>query len=140
MAFLIDTNVLSELRRPRPERRVVDFVAGQSLEDLYVSAVTLAELRYGIRLVANTERQRDLQDWLDHRVRIAYAGRVLAISEEVMVRWRHMVETGRRAGHTYSQPDLIIAATAAEHRLVVVTRDRREFDRAGVPALNPWTD
>ncbi len=64
--------------------------------------------------------------------------RVLPITEDIMLRWRLEVEKGRKAGHTFSQPDLIIAATALHHGLTVVTRDRSDFDKAGVPVINPW--
>jgi toxin FitB len=62
----------------------------------------------------------------------------LPITEDIMLQWRWLVEEGRKAGHTFSQPDLIIAATARQHGLTVVTRDRSDFDRAQVPVLNPW--
>ena len=136
--WLLDTNVLSELRRPRPNARVRDFVAAQPLEQLFVSTVTLAELRFGIDLVADPVRRAELGDWLLHRVRPMFARRVLEVSEDVMFKWRLLVEDGRRAGHTFSQPDLIIAATALQHGLTVVTRDVGDFAPARVPLLNPW--
>jgi len=64
--------------------------------------------------------------------------RVLPVTEDIMFRWRVLMEDGRKSGHTFSQPDLIIAATALQHGLTVVTRDRADFDRAGVPVMNPW--
>ncbi len=137
--WLLDTNVISELRRPRPDAQVAAFVAGQALESLYVSAVTLAELRYGIERVDDVAKRADLSDWLTHRVRPLFGSRVLPISEDVMLTWRLMVEKGRKAGHTFSQPDLLIAATAAHHGLTVVTRDIAEFERAGVAFSNPWS-
>jgi predicted nucleic acid-binding protein len=138
--WLLDTNVLSELRRPRPEPRVVAFVSSQPLELLYVSTATLAELRFGIELVGEPGRRAELHEWLTHRVRPMFVQRVLEISEDVMFRWRIMVEDGRKAGHTYSQPDLIIAATAFHHGLTVVTRDVGDYARTGVPIFNPWSD
>ena len=136
--WLLDTNVLSELRRPRPNARVRDFVAAQPLEQLFVSTVTLAELRFGIDLVADPVRRAELGDWLLHRVRPMFARRVHEVSEDVMFKWRLLVEDGRRAGHTFSQPDLIIAAIALQHGLTVVTRDVGDFAPARVPLLNPW--
>lgn len=136
--WLLDTNILSDLRRPKPDAKVVAFVAAQSLDRLYVSAVTLAEIRFGIELVTDANRRADLQDWLAHTVRPMFDQRVLPVSEDVMFKWRLMVEEGRKAGHTFSQPDLIIAATALCHGLTVVTRDTAEFQRARAPVLNPW--
>lgn len=138
--WLLDTNVLSELRRPRPEARVVSFVGRQPLERLYVSVVTFAELRFGVELVDDAGRRTELQDWLTHKVRPMFAQRILPVSEDVMLKWRLLVEAGRKARHTFSQPDLIIAATALNHGLTVVTRDRSDFDRAGTPVFDPWNE
>ena len=138
--WLLDTNILSELRRTRPEPKVVRFVAAQKLDDLFVSTVTLAEIRFGIEHAPALSSRADLHDWLAHRVRPMFDGRVLPISEDVMLRWRRLVEEGRQVGHTFSQPDLIIAATALLHRLTVVTRDSGDFARARVALFNPWLD
>jgi len=138
--WLLDTNVLSELRRPRPEPKVLAFVAGQPLEHLYVSTVTFAEIRFGIERVADAGRRAELNDWLAHKVRPMFEQRVLAISEDVMFKWRLLVEDGRKAGHTFSQPDLIIAATALHHGLTVVSRDVGDYRRTHAPVLNPWSE
>lgn len=136
--YLLDTNVLSELRKPRPEPRVVSFLAGQPLDALHISVVTLAEIRFGIERVPDAARRADLSAWLANRVRPMFEHRVLPLSEDVMLVWRLQVEEGRKAGHTFAQPDLMIAATAAHHGLTVVTRDVTEFERARVPVVNPW--
>jgi predicted nucleic acid-binding protein len=138
--WLLDTNVLSELRRPKPERKVLAFIAAQPLEDLYVSAVSFAEIRFGIEIVADANRRAELNDWLAHKVRPMFEQRVLAISEDIMFKWRLLVEEGRKARHTFSQPDLIIAATALDHGLTVVSRDIGDYRKARVPVLNPWLD
>ena len=138
--WLLDTNVLSELRRPRPERKVLAFVAAQPLELLDVSSVTFAEIRFGIELVADAGRRASLNDWLTHKVRPMFEQRVLAITEDIMFKWRLLVEDGRKAGHTFSQPDLIIAATALHHGLTVVSRDVNDYRKAHASVLNPWTD
>ena len=138
MAGLLGTNVLSEFRRPKPEPRVVDFVSQCPLDQLYVSAVTLAEIRFGIELVGEPNRRAELNDWLTHKVLPMFDHRVLQVTEDIMLKWRLLVEEGRKAGHTFSQPDLIIAATAIHHGLTVVTRDRSDYDMAHVPVVNPW--
>jgi toxin FitB len=137
--WLLDTNILSELRRHKPERKVLAFVAARPLELLYVSAVTLAEIRFGIELVTDASKRAELNDWLAHKVRPMFEQRVLSVTEDVMFKWRLLVEDGRQAGHTFSQPDLIIAATALQHGLTVVSRDTADYERARVPVLNPWT-
>jgi predicted nucleic acid-binding protein len=138
--WLLDTNVLSELRRRKPAPKVVAFVAAQPLDLLYVSAVTLAEIRFGIELVTDATKRAELNDWLAHRVRPMFEQRVLAVTEDIMFKWRLLVEDGRRAGHTFSQPDLIIAATALQHGLTVVSRDTSDYARARVAVMNPWSD
>ena len=138
--WLLDTNVISELRRPRPKSRILAFVAGQPLEKLFVSVVTVAEIRFGIERVGDPSRRAELHNWLAHKVRPMFDQRVLAVSEDVMFKWRLLVEDGRKAGHTFSQPDLIIAATGLHHGLTVVTRDTGDYARARVPLFNPWVD
>lgn len=136
--WLVDTTILSEIRKRRPHRKVVAFVAEQPLDLLYVSTVTLAEIRFGIELVSDANRRAELNTWLTHKVRPLFAQRVLDLTEDVLFKWRLLVEEGRKSGHTLSQPDLFIAATALHHGMTVVSRDTREYERAGVAVFSPW--
>jgi toxin FitB len=138
--WLLDTNILSELRRPRPNPNVVAFVASKPLDLLYVSVVTFAEIRFGIERASDPTRRAELNDWFTRQMRPLFEARTLAVSEEVMLKWRLLVEDGRKAGHTCSQPDLIIAATALHHGLTVLTRDTSDFEKARVPVLDPWRE
>ena len=138
--WLLDTNVLCELRRARPEPKVVAFVASKPLDLLFVSTVTFAEIRFGIERIADPTRRAELNDWLAHKVRPMFEQRALEVTEDVMFKWRLLVADGRKAGHTYSQPDLIIAATALHHGLTVVSRDTTDFKKARVPVVNPWRE
>ncbi len=138
--WLLDTNILSELRRPKPEPRVVDFVAKQPLESLHISIVTLGEIRFGIEMVPDAIRRSELNNWLAHKVRPMFEQRVLSITEDIVLKWRLLVEAGRKVGHTFSEPDLIIAATAQHHGLTVVSRDTSDYERARVAVINPWID
>ena len=138
--WLLDTNVLSELRRLKPDPNVAAFVAAKPLDLLFVSIVTFAEIRFGIERVADAGHRAELNDWLTHKVRPMFEERALSVSEDVMFKWRLLVEDGRKAGHTYSEPDLIIAATALQHGLTVVSRDTSDFAEARVPVLNPWRE
>jgi predicted nucleic acid-binding protein len=138
--WLLDTNILSELRRPKPEPKVRAFIETQPLELLYISTVTLADIRYGIELLPDAARRSELNDWLTHEVRPMFDQRVLAITEDIMFKWRLMVEEGRKTGHTFSQPDLIIAATSQHHGLTIVSRDTADYLRARVAVFNPWTN
>lgn len=136
--WLLDTNVLSDLRRPRPEPKVVAFIAAQNLDLLHVSEVTFAEIRFGIERVGDPVKRAELNDWLTHKLRPMFTQRTLPITEDIMLKWRLLVEEGRQTGHTFTQPDLIIAATALQHGLTVVTRDTSDFARARCPLVNPW--
>jgi len=99
----------------------------------------LAELRFGIKLLdQGSARRAELEQWLTLTIRPMFQQRVLPVTEEIMLRWRVLLEEGRKTGHTYAQPDLIIAATALEYDLTVVTTDRSDYDKAGVAVFNPW--
>jgi len=138
--WLLDTNILSEMRRPRPEPKIASFITTQPLARLFVSTVTLAELRFGIELLSDHARRADLHHWLTNQIRPMFASRVLEITEDVMLEWRLMAEEGKRIGHTFPQPDLIIAATAVVFGLTVVTRNDADFARTRARIFNPWVD
>jgi predicted nucleic acid-binding protein len=139
MAWLLDTNVVSELNRPRPDRRVISFLESK-VDSLFISSVTLAEIRFGIERATDLESRDALQRWLDGTIRPMFRNRVLEISEDVMLRWRIIVETGRKSGWTYPEPDLLLAAIAVEHDLVLVTRNVRDFVQLELTVLNLWMD
>ena len=137
--WLLDTNVVSELRKPRPDPRVAAFVTAQPGDRLFISEVTLAEIVYGIEQLTGAARRADIHLWLERTLRPLFAGRTLGITEAVLVRWKTLVMDGRKRGHTFGQPDLFIAAIAGLQDLVVVSRDLSEFIAAGTPAFDPWT-
>jgi len=136
--WLLDTNTLSELRRPKPEGKVLAFIAAQPIDTLYVSAVTMADIRFGIERIDDVARRATFHGWLTHQVRPLFGQRVLPVSEDIMLKWRILVEEGRKRGHTFPQPDLIIAATALHHGLTVVTRNVADFQGTGAVVHNPW--
>jgi predicted nucleic acid-binding protein len=137
--WLLDTNVVSELRKTKPDAKVIAFIAAQPGETLFVTDVTLAEITYGIEQLSDAARRTDLRLWLERNLRPLFDGRILAITEDVIVRWKTMIVEGRRRGHTFGQPDLFIAAIAALQDMVVVSRDVGEFIEAGVPVFDPWS-
>jgi toxin FitB len=138
--WLLDAIVILELRKQRPSARVRGFVKGLRLQHVFISSVTLAEIRCGVEVVGDPSCRAELTDWLLHKARPLFDQRVLQVLEDVMCKWRLFVEEGRKAGHTFSQPHLISAATALQHGLTVVTRDPDDFKLARVPPLNPWVD
>ena len=139
--WLLDTNVISELRKPNCNAQVKVWSEHQHPTRLYLSSVTIAQIRYGIeRLAAFDPSRKRLEAWLANELRPWFADRLLELDEDVLVIWRRLVEEGKAERHTFLQPDLFIAATAISHDLCVVTRNINDFLRTGVPVLNPWTD
>lgn len=138
--YLLDTNVISELKRAKPDENVSAFIAREPLERFYLSVVTFAEIRFGIELLADAARRSDLNSWLNKKLRPMFNGRELPLTEDVLLTWRLIIEKGRKRGYTFSHPDVLIAASAAHHGLTVVTRNTREFIEAGVDVIDPWVD
>lgn len=137
--WLLDTNVISELRKPKANDNVRAFVASQPGEILFLSDITIAEIRFGIEQLDDPGRRADLNLWLDRTLRPVFEGRILSIGEDVILRWKMLHVAGQKRGHTFSQPDLFIAALAVVEDLVVVSRDTSEFIAAGVPVFDPWS-
>ncbi|MEY2894115.1 MAG: hypothetical protein RJA98_4023 [Pseudomonadota bacterium] len=136
MSYLIDTNVLSELRRKAPDTQVVQWFARRPVATLYLSVLTLGELRKGIDAMADAARRLSLLDWLETELPAFFAGRILPIDAAVADRWGRIVA---QAGRPVPAVDSLLAATAAQHGLVLVTRNLRDVQDLGVPVLNPWT-
>jgi toxin FitB len=136
--FLLDTNVLSELERPRPSPHVLAFIRHAALNTLFLSDVVLAEIRFGVETAATSARRDRLAMWLNDIIRPMFVGRILPVTEDIFLRWRWIVEICRRKGYTFDQSDALIAATAVHHDLVVCTRDSKPFEQAEVVSFNPW--
>jgi toxin FitB len=102
MAWLVDTNILSEGRKPKPEPRVTAFYNAQPLDQLYISVVSIAEIRFGIELQQDPARRAELHNWLTLTLRPTFAGRILPVTEDILFKWRLLLENGRKIGHTYS--------------------------------------
>lgn len=137
--WILDTNVLSELRKGnRSNPSVKAWAAAQPAHLLFVSRVTLAEIEYGIEQTSDPTFRLELTRWVETSLLPWFSGRILELDQPVIVEWRKMVEKGRKKNHTFSQPDLFIAATAAVHGHGVATRNVEDFTIAGVAVTNPW--
>ena len=101
--------------------------------------MTFGEICFGIERLADAARRSNLYNWLDNQLRPMFDGRELPITEDILLKWRMIIEAGRTRGYTFSHPDVLIAASAAHHGLTVVTRNIREFVEAGVAVIDPWT-
>jgi predicted nucleic acid-binding protein len=137
VSYLLDTHVLSELRRKTPEAAVVEWFSGKSASNLYLSVLTLGELRKGIEGVSDAKRRMALTDWLETDLSAFFAGRVLAVDTSVADRWGRLLSA---AGRPLPAIDSLLAATAAQNGLSMVTRNTRDFAALGLDVINPWSN
>ncbi len=136
MSYLIDTNVVSELRRKAPDTGVVNWFSDRPPATLYLSVLTLGEIRKGIEGLADDARRQPLLDWLEIDLPTFFTGRILAVDAAVATQWGHLVAT---AGRPLPAIDSLLAATALEHDLVLVTRNTKDFADLAVKVFNPWS-
>lgn len=137
--ILVDTNVVSEPLRPAPDPRVAKWLDAQALETLYLSAITVAELRFGVQSLPAGRRRERLHADLERRVLPTFAGRVLVFDLAATEAYGELMAKTRSAGRVVSASDGYIAATAAVNRMRVATRDTAPFEAAGLETINPWT-
>jgi len=135
LSYLLDTNVLSELRRKSPNAGVVEWFTQRPASTLYLSVLTLGELRKGIEGLADAKRRMSLTDWLETDLPVFFAGRILGIDAQVADRWGRLVAA---AGRPLPAIDSLLGATAAQHGLSLVTRNERDFAGLGLDVINPW--
>jgi toxin FitB len=139
VGFLLDTNVISELMKPRPAPSVADWIVSTPEELMYLSVITIGEIRKGIDLLGEDEPRRGaLQSWLDHDLRVRFAGRLLSFDEWVAERWGQVEALAKRQRVTLPTIDAQLAATALHHGLTFVTRNAADVRLTGVPLFNPW--
>ncbi len=136
--ILLDTKVVSEPLRLGPDARVVEWIDAQPLETLFLSSITVAQLRAGMALLPAGKRRAGLQESLETRVLPLFAGRVLAFDLGCTQAYAELMAKARAAGLTIASADGYIAAIAAANGLAVATRDTGPFAAAGVKVINPW--
>lgn len=136
--ILLDTNVVSEPMRPAPEARVVEWIDTQPLETLYLSVITVAELRAGVALLPPGKRRTALHEDLEKRMLPLFAGRVVAFDLACTRTYAELMERTREAGRVIAPVDGYIAAIAAAHGFAIATRDAIPFEAAGLHVINPW--
>lgn len=140
MNFLLDTNVVSEWVKPRPNSNVVKWLAGTDEDSIFLSVITFAEIRFGVEEMA-PGRQRDrLTSWLEVELPARFEGRIFGVDLAVAGAWGALMARSNKIGSNLSVMDAFFAATAEAHGLKLVTRNTRHFEKLGTDAINPWAE
>ena len=136
--FLLDTNCISELVRPKPEPRVVDWMEAADEALLYLSVLTFGEIRKGVAGLPQGKRRAHLETWLELELQARFAGRIVPIDAAIADRWGLIAAEAKQRGKVLSVIDGLLAATALHRNLTVVSRNAGDFANARVQVLNPW--
>ncbi len=136
--FLLDTNCISELVRPKPDRRVEAWMDAADETMLYLSVLTLGEIRKGAAGLANGKRRTHLETWLKVELQTRFSGRILPIDAAIAYRWGLLAADAKRKGKPLSIIDGLLAATALHHNFTVVSRNANDFKNTPAQVLNPW--
>jgi toxin FitB len=140
LSFLLDTNVVSESVRPRPDRGVLGWLAEADEDLVFISVITLAELRRGVARLPASRRRSRLDEWLRHELPLRFAGRILGIDEEIAAEWGDVVAEREAAGRPISSMDAFVAAITRVHALTLVTRNTVDFQGSVRAIVNPWSE
>jgi predicted nucleic acid-binding protein len=136
--FLLDTNCISEVVRSQPEPRVLDWMEAADESLLYLSVLTLGEIRKGVAGLPQSKRRTHLETWLELDLRARFSGRILSIDAPISDRWGLLAAEAKRNGKALSAIDGLLAATALHRNLTIVSRNVSDFANTQVPILNPW--
>jgi predicted nucleic acid-binding protein len=135
MSYLLDTNIISELRRKKPNKGVLNWFEKKPASTLFLSVLTLGELRKGIESLTDKTKRVALIDWLESDLKTFFSGRVLPIDEKVTDKWGKLLAN---AGRPLPAIDSLIGSTAAIHEMTLVTRNTKDFIHLGIDVVNPW--
>lgn len=137
MKFLLDTNVISEAKQKKPNKKVLEWLDAQDESKLFLSVVTVGEIRKGITRLESGKKKTELEAWLE-KLRNRFARRLLPLSEKTFLVWGKMCGEFENKGVVRSALDSLLEATALEHDLIFVTRNVRNFQNSQATILNPW--
>lgn len=138
IGFLLDTNCISELVRPKPDPRVLEWMEAADEGLLYLSVLTLGEIRKGVAGLAQGKRRTHLETWLEVDLQARFSGRIVPIDLAIADRWGLLAAEAKRKGKPIAVIDGLLAATALQHNLTVVSRNANDFTNAQIQVLNPW--
>jgi predicted nucleic acid-binding protein len=136
--YLLDTNVISEWTKPQPNPGIVTWLSETDEDRIFISVVTLAELRYGVERMAQGARRARLDSWLTDELPLRFENRVLAVDHAVADHWGRLVARTQAVGRPIGAMDAFVAATADRHALALVTRNVSDFEPFGLTLINPW--
>lgn len=139
MKFLLDTNVISEPKQKKPNKRVLEWLDAQDESKIYLSVLSIGEIRKGIGRLESGKKKAELEEWLE-KLRNRFARRLLPLSEKTFLVWGKMCGEFENKGIVRSALDSLLEATALEHELIFVTRNVKNFQNSQVTILNPWED
>ena len=139
MKFLLDTNIISEPKQKKPNKEVLEWLDAQDESKLFLSVLTVGEIRKGIARLESGRKKAELENWLE-QLRIRFSRRILAMSEKTFLVWGKMCGEFESKGIVRSALDSLLEATALEHDLILVTRNIKNFQHSQVTILNPWED
>ncbi|ULJ76186.1 type II toxin-antitoxin system VapC family toxin [Rhizobium gallicum] len=139
MRLLLDTNVLSEVTKPCPDTRVLEWLDGLDEDRAFISVVSIAEIRRGVALMDSGRKRDALAEWLARDLPQRFEKRVIPVEEPVALAWGELMALAKRSGRGLSSMDGLIAATAMAHDLTLATRNTRDFEGFGIEIVDPWS-
>jgi len=139
MKWLLDTNVVSESLRPRPDQRVLAWITAHPGDQLAISVLTLAELRSGVAVLQDNNRRSELERWFATYINPTFGDRTLSVTLDILIDWLQLSRLLHVKGQPRTAVDVLMASTARVHDLIVVTRNTRHFANTGVVLYDPWT-
>jgi len=136
--FLLDTNILSEVRRPKPNTGILQWLDQVDEDRVFISVITLAEIQRGISLLAAGRKQDELTKWLSHDLQYRFEGRILTIDAKTALSWGDLMAASKLRGFALASMDGFLAATAKTYDLTLVTHNLKDFSGLNIQLLDPW--
>jgi toxin FitB len=140
MRLLLDTNVLSEVTKPRPDEGVLKWLHGLDEDRTFISIVSIAEIRRGVALMDAGRKRDALDEWLTHDLPQRFETRIIPVEAPVALAWGDLMALAKRSGRGLASMDGLIAATAVAHELTLATRNTKDFEGFGIDIIDPWVD
>ena len=140
MNYLLDTCLISELSKSKPDKKVVDWVLSENETGFYVSVLTFGELRKGIEKLPESKKKEELRVWIEGELKDRFQNRIIGIDMRISILWGKIQSIAEKKGKPMPAIDSLIAATGIAHDLIVVTRNVSDMEQSGVKLFNPWLD